>query len=119
MKKNKMILKNHCPNFYKIINFGFLEDDNISLRLIQVYKNFVFSINPENRHDLKMVGRLDFVINKYIEDYYVRQEMQKGMEEIKTKQSGDIIRNAVEGVLRSFDRYENSFTRVISFARWI
>ena len=118
MKKNKMIL-NHCPNFYKISDFGFLEDDSISQRLIQVYKNFVFSVNAENREDLKMVAQLDFVINKYIEDYYFRKEMQKGMEEIKVKQTGDVIRSVVEGVLSCFDRYEVSYTRTIYFARWI
>ena len=29
MKKNKQILK-HCPNFYKIVNFEFFEDDKLS-----------------------------------------------------------------------------------------
>ena len=41
MKKNKIILK-HCPNFYKIINFEFLEEDSISAKLIGIYENFIF-----------------------------------------------------------------------------
>ena len=118
MKKNKMILK-QCPNFHKISDFGYLEDDDISGRLIGVYKNFVFSIDPNNKEDLKMVARLDLVINKYIEDYYFRKEMQRGMEEIRVKKSNDVIRSIVEGIINCFDRYEMSYTRTIYFARWI
>ena len=40
MKKNKLILT-HCPNFYKIINFEFSEDDKITAKLIELYKEFI------------------------------------------------------------------------------
>ena len=33
MRKNKNILK-YCPNFYKITNYDFDDDDHISLKLI-------------------------------------------------------------------------------------
>lgn len=118
MKKNKKIL-NHCPNFYKIINFGFLEDDKISQQLIEVYKNFVFSVDHTNTKDLKMVAQLDFVINKYIEDYYFRKEMKRGLEEVKVRESEDVFRCIAKAILNCFERYEVSYTRTIYFARWI
>ena len=118
MKKNKLILK-HCPNFYKIINFEFLEDDFISQKLIQVYKNFIFTVETTRAEDIKLISQLDFVIHKYIEDYYFRKEMQKSMEEMRIKKSEDIMRSIVEGVIDCFDRYEISYTRTIYFARWI
>mgnify|MGYP003308419335 CR=1 FL=1 len=40
MKKNKIILK-HCPNFYKIINFEFADDDRITSKLIEIYKDYI------------------------------------------------------------------------------
>ena len=118
MKKNKMII-NQCPNFYKIVNFAFLEDDVITQKLIQIYNNFVFSIDEKSRDDLRMAAQLDFVINKYIEDYYFRKEMQRGMQEFEKYQSDDATRSIVKGVLNCFDRYEVSYTRTIYFARWI
>ena len=64
MKKNKIVLK-HCPNFYKIINFEFLEEDSISAKLIGIYENFIFDVDVESQSDIKTVEKLDFVINKY------------------------------------------------------
>ena len=118
MKKNKQILK-HCPNFYKIINFEFHEEDFISQKLVQIYKDFIFEIDLDNKVDIKTIEQIDFVINKYIEDYYFRKEMQKSMASIRVKKSSNIIRSVVEGVINCFDSYEISYTRTIYFARWI
>lgn len=118
MKKNKMVLK-HCPNFYKIINFEFLEDDNISAKLIDIYENFIFDIDIESTSDLKMVEKLDFVINKYIDDYSFRKEMQRSLLNIRVKQSDNIIKMIVDGIINAYDSYENGYTRNIYFARWI
>jgi len=119
MKKNKLILK-HCPNFYKIINFEFFEEDFISQKLIEIYKDFIFEIDLTDKTDIKMVQQLDFVINKYIEDYYFRKEMQIGMQNIRVKRSSDnLMKNIVESVIECFDSYEMSYTRTIYFARWI
>lgn len=118
MQKNKVILS-HCPNFYKIINFEFFEDDYISQKLIQIYKDFIFDIDVSNKKDLKIIEQLDFVINKYMEDYYFRKEMQNGMANIRVKKSDDMLRNIAVGVIECFDSYELSYTRTIYFARWI
>ena len=48
MKKNKLIIKN-CPNFYKIIDFEFYEDDYISEKLVKIYKDFIFDINIDDK----------------------------------------------------------------------
>lgn len=118
MKKNKVVLK-HCPNFYKIINFEYYDDDFISRKLIQIYKDFIFNIDSNNPRDIQMVEQIDLVINKYIEDYYFRKEMQNRMVNIKVKQSSNVIRDIVEGIINCFNSYEIGYTRNIYFARWI
>ncbi|MDD4795353.1 MAG: hypothetical protein PHG03_02210 [Bacilli bacterium] len=118
MKKNKVVLK-HCPNFYKIINFDFIEDDYISERLIHIYKDFIFNIDTSKKTDLEMINQIDFVINKYIEDYYFRDEMKRSMLNIKVERTNDIVRDIVEGIINCFDSYETGYTRNIYFARWI
>ena len=118
MKKNKTVL-NHCPNFYKIIDFEFFEDDTISEKLVQIYKDFIFDIDLDNKEDIYVIEQIDFVINKYIEDYYFRKEMQRSMLDIKVKQSTNLTRDIVEGVINCFESYESGYTRNIYFARWI
>ncbi|NLL01566.1 MAG: hypothetical protein GX265_00895 [Mollicutes bacterium] len=118
MKKNKIILK-YCPNFYKIINFDFFEDDYISERLIFIYKNFIFNVDPENKEDLEIINQFDFVLNKYIEDYYFRKAMQDSMMNIKVQKSDNTIRDIAMSIINCFDSYESGYTRNIYFARWI
>ena len=118
MKKNKIILK-YCPNFYKIVNFDFFEDDYISERLIYIYKDFIFNIDHESQQDLEMIKQIDFVINKYIEDYYFRKEMQRSMMNIKVHKSDNTARDIAMCIINCFDSYESGYTRNIYFARWI
>ena len=118
MKKNKMILK-HCPNFYNIINFDYFEDDYISEKLVQIYKDFIFNIDLNNQEDIEMIKQIDLVINKYMVDYYFRKEMQRSMLNIRVQKTDNIIRDIAKSIIECFESYESGYTRNIYFARWI
>ena len=115
MKKNKQILK-YCPNFYKIINFEYLEDDFITYKLISVYEDYIFDSKNE---DFETITKLDYAVNKYIDDYFFRKEMKRGLTEIRVKKDDNIIKTIVDSVIRLSDNYDMGFTRNIYFARWI
>lgn len=115
MKKNKEVLK-YCPNFYKIINFEYFEDDFITYKLITVYEDYIFS--TENI-DLENVKRLDYAVNKYIEDYFFRKEMRRGLSELRVRKGENILEIIVKGIIDLCENYDMGFTRNIYFARWI
>ena len=54
MNKNKQIIEN-CPNFYKIINFDYFEEDYFTANLIKIYRDFVFSIDPSSEEEITKV----------------------------------------------------------------
>lgn len=118
MNKNKVILK-HCPNFYKIINFEFDENDKISEKLISVYKDFIFTINPDNLGYLKIIEKIDYILNKYIDDYYFRKEIKRDLLDLRVKSTDNLDHSIMQKIISIFDDYENSYTRNIYFARWI
>ncbi len=118
MNKNKMILT-HCPNFYKIINFEFLESDKLTAMLIEIYRNYIFSIDPSSAIDIKKVEKLDDILMKYLDDYFFQKEMKNGLMNIKVGKTPDILAILVEKILELFDNYETGYTRNIYFARWI
>ena len=118
MKKNKMILK-HCPNFYKINNFEFEEEDYISLKLVNIYCDYIFNIDENNENDIKKIEDLDNVLSKYIDDYVFRKEIKKGLLTIKVKRGTNIIETIVDALLSLFEKYEEGYTRNIYFARWV
>ena len=114
MKKNKKIIK-YCPNFYKIINFEYLEDDYITHKLISIYEDFIFNYDSTEEE----ITKLDYAVNKYIDDYFFRKEMKIGLSEMRVRKNSNIVKSVVEGVIRLCDNYDMGFTRNIYFARWI
>lgn len=115
MKKNKNILK-YCPNFYKIINFEILEGDFITYKLISVYHDYIFNHDDKEYEDLT---RLDYAINKYIDDYYFRKEMRQSLTQIRIKKTDNIVKSIVENIIKLSENYDMGYTRNIYFARWI
>lgn len=116
---NKEVLK-YCPNFEKIVNFRYDDNDLITEKLISIYRDFVFKANLVNEEDIKMVKEIDYVLNKYIGDYSFRKELKSEIVQIKIKRScGDILRAIVVSILNIFEQYLYNTTRKISIARWI
>jgi len=118
MNNNKEILK-YCPNYYNIVNFDFNDSDLISEKLINIYKNYVFSINPQNRDEIEKVQELDRVLSNYIHDYLFRSTLQKEIITVKVKKDNNILRNLVDIIIRIFTNYEEYTTRRIYISKWI
>lgn len=118
MKKNKVILK-HCPNFYKIKNFEFDDQDYISIKLISIYEDYIFNIDEKDQTSIKKVEELDKILGKYVDDYTFRKEIKHGVLNIKVKRGTDVIETIVNSLIALFENYEEGYTRNIYFARWI
>lgn len=118
MKKNKTILK-YCPNFYKIKDFDFEEDDYITQKLITIYEDYIFNIDEKDKESLEKIKRLDKILYKYIDDYTFRKEIKNGVLNIRVKRGTDIIETIVNNLISLFEEFEDGYTRNIYFARWI
>ena len=118
MNKNKQILR-HCPNFYKIINFEYFEDDKLSEKLVDVYEDYVFKVDPSNRNQVVKLEQLDLILNKYIDDYFFRKELKSEMKKIRIRKDEDILNAIVDWIIKVFDNYEVGYTRNIYFSRWL
>jgi len=118
MSNNREIL-NYCPNYYNIVNFDFREDDLISDKLINIYKNYVFSINIEDKEELKRVEELDRVLSNYVHDYLFRSTLQKEIITVKVKKDNNILKSLVDIIIKIFSNYEEYTTRKIYISKWI
>ncbi len=119
MNKNKLIIK-HCPNFYKIINFEYHENDYISEKLVELYQEYIFRIDVNVQKEINKVELLDKVIARYIDDYYFRSEIKTSLPKVRISRNvsniGEVI---IENIFKIFDLYEEGTTRKIRIARWI
>ena len=118
MQNNKLILKN-CPNYYKIINFEYFDDDFISEKLIEVYENYIFNIALDDIEELNKVSRLDSILAKYIDDYLFRKEMKGELVKLTVKRNDNVFLTIVNYILNFFEKYEEDATRKIYISRWI
>lgn len=118
MKKNKLILE-YCPNYYKIKNYDFDENDYITLKIIGIYEEYIFSIDERNIDEIEKIKELDKILYKYIDDYSFRKEVQKELLNIKVRRENNIIEVIVNNLIKLFESYEDGYTRNIYFARWI
>lgn len=119
MNNNKIVI-DYCPNFYRIVNFEYFEEDTVTDKLIKIYKDFIFKANLDNREDMNMVKRIDYVLGKYIDDYFFRRRMQQEIFKIKvTNTYTNILKTIVEGIIFIFNKYEEDTKRNIYISRWI
>ncbi len=119
MNKNKKILR-HCPNFYKIVNFEYFEDDKLSEKLIDVYQKYIFNrVDLNNKNQVTKLEQLDVVLSKYIDDYFFRKELKCEMKRIKVRKDEDTLTAIVNWIIKVFDNYEEGFTKNIYFSRWL
>ena len=116
---NSKIIIEHCPNFYKIVNFDYFEDDNFTACLIKLYRKYIFSVNPLDVQELKKVENLDLVLSKYIDDYIFRKTMKYELTQLKFEKRDNLLQNLINSILGIFEKYEEGKTRNIYIARWI
>lgn len=118
MENNKIILS-HCPNFDRIVNTDFLEDDNLSLQLVKIYRDFIFKIDVNNEDDIDKIEILDKTMGKYVDDYFFRKTLQKEIFRMKVKSKGDTVRIIVEAIIAIYKQTMDDQTRKIYISRWI
>ena len=118
MDSNKEVLK-YCPNYYNIVNFDFEDGDMISIKLVNIYKSYIFSININNSEEVERAEEIDRVLANYIHDYLFRSTLQKEIVTVKVKKDNNIIKSIVDVIIKIFMSYEEYTTRKIYISKWI
>lgn len=119
MNHNKEVLK-YCPNFYKIVNFVYDENDYITDKLVSIYEDYIFKIDICNIDDVETTKKIDYVLGKFIDDYLFRKELYKELPQVRIKKNcPNVLKAIVESVIAIFNNYQEFSTRRIYISRWI
>lgn len=119
MKDKKKVLS-YCPNYYKIINEEFFDDDLVTGKLIQIYSEFVFSANINSKETINELVGINEVMNKYFNNEDFRRELTKTITEMKVKKDIDnILLYIVKSLNKAYKKYLESYTRNLYIPRWI
>ena len=108
----KKILK-CCPYYDDIINSDVIYEDELSIDLIDWYKDLIFSCNGDNEEDIKVVRDIDRCMYLYINDNKYRKELRKI---IDLSLSNDKI---IDSILRYNSKYEDNEILYITSTKWL
>ncbi len=117
--ENKKILK-YCPDYYKIINQEFDESDIVAVKLLQIFQEYIFTIDTESKSDIKLVTDLSASINKYFEDAEFKKELVGTISSLKVnKNASNLLRSIAEEIVKCHKKYLEYYTRNLYIPRWI
>lgn len=116
---NKVVLK-YCPDYYRIINEEFNELDYMSDKIIQVFQQYIFSIDIRNKNDIKKISSLNKAIVRYFDDREFKTILTNFLLALKVpKGTKDVVSIIVDNIIEQHLKYMEGFTRNIYIPRWI
>lgn len=115
----KKILEN-CPHFDTIVKYEYPYGDNLSKKLIDWYRELVFSANGMNENQLLVIKALDKSLYLYVRDNKYKRGLRKiiKIDEL-TFQSKDIIKDVIKRLIDFTNSYEKKELREVSISRWL
>ena len=115
----KTILEN-CPHFNMIIHYEYPYGDILSKKLIDWYKDLIFSANGNNESQLLLIRALDESLYLYVRDNKYKRQLRKVMtvDEL-TFENKNIIKNSIKKLIEFTNNYQKQEIREVSTSKWL
>ena len=115
----KKILEN-CPNYDKIVNYEYPYGDILSKKLIDWYRELIFSANGNNENQLMLIRALDRSLYLYIKDNRYKRGLRKivNIDELTFENKG-IIKKKKKKLIDFTSSYEKKEVREVKVAKWL
>lgn len=115
----KKILEN-CPNYDKIVNYEYPYGDILSKKLIDWYRELIFSANGNNENQLMLIRALDRSLYLYIKDNRYKRGLRKivNVDEL-TFENKSIIKEVIKKLIDFTSNYEKKEVREVKVAKWL
>lgn len=115
----RKILEN-CPNFDKIVNYEYPYGDVLSKKLIDWYRELIFSANGNNESQLMVINALDKSLYLYVKDNKYKRGIRKiiSADELSFENK-KVIKEVIKRIIEFTNNYEKKELRDFSIARWL
>ena len=115
----KTVLEN-CPHFNTIIHYEYPYGDIMSKKLIDWYRDLVFSANANNEKELLLIRALDKSLYLYVRDNKYKRDLRKIISSDELGfESKELIKDVIKKLIEFTNNYENEEIREVSVARWL
>lgn len=103
----------YCPHYDEIVKFNYNYDDNLTDKIINWYRNIVFSFDNSDISSLNLLLKIDSSVYFYITNRIfrkkIKEELSNNLNMLENKQFANFIINYVSDYQnREILEYENS-----------
>lgn len=119
MKENKNIVL-MCPKYYEIVNHEFDEKDVVGKKLIQIFQEYTFTGEANDKDFVIKINKLSDTIDRYFDDLEFQKEIVNVMSSLKVKKDTENIFEVITNeIIKTYDKYLEYYTRNLYIPRWI
>ena len=103
---NKIL--SNCPNYDKIVNYEYEYGDTLSSKLIDWYRELIFSCDGENVNQLIIIYQIDHSLSMYVDD----SQYKRGLSKILSKDEVDLNNSVlIQSVIKKIIEFTNQYER--------
>ena len=115
----KTILDN-CPHYDMIIHYEYPYGDVLSKKLIDWYRELIFSANGNNENQLMLIRALDQSLYLYVRDNKYKRGLRKivSVDEL-TFENKSIIKDVIKKLIEFTRNYETKEVREVTISKWL
>ena len=115
----KKILEN-CPHYDMIVNYEYPYGDVLSKKLIDWYRELIFSANGNDENQLLLIKALDKSLYLYVKDNKYKRGIRKIIDISELGFSDkSIIKETIKKLIEFTNNYEKKEIRELSISRLV
>ena len=119
IKHVKKILEN-CPHYDMIVNYEYPYGDVLSKRLIDWYRDLIFSANGNDENQLLLIKALDKSLYLYVKDNKYKRGIRKIIDVSELGfNDKSVIKETIKKLIEFTNNYEKKEIRELSISRWL
>ena len=115
----RKVLRN-CPHYDQVVNYEYPYGDTLSKKLIDWYRELIFSANGNDEKQLLLINALDRSLYLYIKDNkYKRGIRQIITDEELTFEDKKLIKEVIRKLIEFTTSYEKKEVLEFSNTKWL
>ena len=115
----KTILEN-CPHYDMIIHYEYPYGDVLSKKLLDWYRDLIFSAKGDNDNELMIIRALDQSLYLYVRDNRYKRGLRKIITpEDLTFENKEVIKEVIIKLIEYTSNYEKREVREVDVSKWL
>lgn len=109
-----------CPHYDKIVSYEYPYGDTLSKKLIDWYRELIFSANGDDEKQLMLINSLDRSLYLYIKDNKYKRGLRKIItDEELTFEDKNLIKGVIKKLIEFTGNYEKREVLEFNTTRWL